>query len=76
MYVAVLNTQKGVLQEDSDKLRRELHNGKNIFYRIPLYFILPEITLSEQLFAQSPEVLLGPCQTSMMELIARKMNGF
>ncbi|XP_065663176.1 rab GTPase-binding effector protein 1 isoform X4 [Hydra vulgaris] len=26
MYVAVLNTQKGVLQEDADKLRRELHN--------------------------------------------------
>lgn len=28
MYVAVLNTQKGVLQEDADKLRRELHNGR------------------------------------------------
>ena len=27
MYVAVLNTQKGVLQEDTDKLKRELHNG-------------------------------------------------
>uniref|UniRef100_T2MDG8 Rab GTPase-binding effector protein 1 n=1 Tax=Hydra vulgaris TaxID=6087 RepID=T2MDG8_HYDVU len=26
MYVAVLNTQKGVLQEDADKLRRELHS--------------------------------------------------
>lgn len=26
MYVAVLNTQKSVLQEDTDKLRRELHN--------------------------------------------------
>lgn len=26
MYVAVLNTQKGVLQEDSEKLRKELHN--------------------------------------------------
>lgn len=28
MYVNVLNTQKGVLQEDSDKLKRELHNGE------------------------------------------------
>ncbi|XP_078362497.1 rab GTPase-binding effector protein 1-like isoform X2 [Oculina patagonica] len=26
MYVAVLNTQKGVLQEDAEKLRKELHN--------------------------------------------------
>lgn len=26
MYVAVLNTQRGILQEDSDKLRNELHN--------------------------------------------------
>lgn len=26
MYVAVLNTQKGVLQEDTDKLRKELHD--------------------------------------------------
>ena len=28
MYVAVLNTQKSVLQEDSDKLRAELHEGE------------------------------------------------
>ena len=27
MYVAVLNTQKTVLQEDSEKLRAELHEG-------------------------------------------------
>lgn len=26
MYVAVLNTQKGVLQEDTEKIRKELHN--------------------------------------------------
>ncbi|XP_031551610.1 rab GTPase-binding effector protein 1-like [Actinia tenebrosa] len=26
IYVSVLNTQKGVLQDDSDKLRKELHN--------------------------------------------------
>eukprot|EP00112_Aurelia_sp_Birch-Aquarium-sp1_P016257 Seg367.7 transcript_id=Seg367.7/GoldUCD/mRNA.D3Y31 product="Rab GTPase-binding effector protein 1" protein_id=Seg367.7/GoldUCD/D3Y31 len=26
MFIAVLNTQKGVLQEDADKLRSELHN--------------------------------------------------
>jgi len=31
MYVAVLNTQKGVLTEDSDKLRRELHNVCRLF---------------------------------------------
>ena len=31
MYVAVLNTQKGVLQEDSDKLKRELHNVCRLF---------------------------------------------
>ncbi|XP_057295276.1 rab GTPase-binding effector protein 1-like isoform X4 [Hydractinia symbiolongicarpus] len=31
MYVAVLNTQKGVLQEDADKLRRELHNVCRLF---------------------------------------------
>ena len=28
MYVAVLNTQKSVLQEDAEKLRKELHEGK------------------------------------------------
>lgn len=27
MYVAVLNTQKSVLQEDTEKLRKELHEG-------------------------------------------------
>lgn len=27
MYVAVLNTQKSVLQEDAEKLRKELHEG-------------------------------------------------
>ena len=27
MYVAVLNTQKNVLQEDTDKIRQELHEG-------------------------------------------------
>jgi len=31
MYVAVLNTQKTVLQEDSDKLKRELHNVCRLF---------------------------------------------
>lgn len=28
MYVAVLTTQKNVLQEDTDKVRKELHEGK------------------------------------------------
>lgn len=27
MYVAVLTTQKNVLQEDTDKVRKELHEG-------------------------------------------------
>lgn len=31
MYVAVLNTQKSVLQEDAEKLRKELHEGEYIF---------------------------------------------
>lgn len=31
MYVAVLNTQKSVLQEDAEKLRKELHDG-TLFY--------------------------------------------
>lgn len=31
MYVAVLNTQKTVLQEDSDKLKTELHNVCRLF---------------------------------------------
>lgn len=31
MYVAVLNTQKTVLQEDADKLKRELHNVCRLF---------------------------------------------
>lgn len=30
MYVAVLNTQKSVLQEDAEKLRKELHEGKHV----------------------------------------------
>lgn len=32
MYVAVLNTQKSVLQEDAEKLRRELHDGTCLCY--------------------------------------------
>lgn len=28
MYVAVLSTQKGVLQEDLDKLRKQLRDGE------------------------------------------------
>lgn len=31
MYVAVLNTQKSVLQEDAEKLRKELHEGEHGF---------------------------------------------
>lgn len=31
MYVAVLNTQKSVLQEDAEKLRKELHDGIPFF---------------------------------------------
>lgn len=31
MYVAVLNTQKSVLQEDAEKLRKELHDGTYLF---------------------------------------------
>ena len=30
MYVAVLNTQKSVLQEDAEKLRKELHEGTSL----------------------------------------------
>ena len=30
MYVAVLNTQKSVLQEDAEKLRKELHEGTQL----------------------------------------------
>lgn len=33
MYVAVLNTQKSVLQEDAEKLRKELHDG-TFFYTL------------------------------------------
>lgn len=31
MYVAVLNTQKSVLQEDAEKLRKELHDGTVLY---------------------------------------------
>lgn len=34
MYVAVLNTQKSVLQEDAEKLRKELHEGTPILFHI------------------------------------------
>lgn len=34
MYVAVLNTQKSVLQEDAEKLRRELHDGTLLSFNI------------------------------------------
>lgn len=38
MYVAVLNTQKSVLQEDAEKLRKELHEGnRNNSYCIKIY---------------------------------------
>ena len=37
MYVAVLNTQKSVLQEDAEKLRKELHEGKYIYIHF-IYF--------------------------------------
>jgi Rab GTPase-binding effector protein 1 len=36
MYVAVLNTQKSVLQEDAEKLRKELHEGK---YTLHIFLI-------------------------------------
>jgi hypothetical protein len=36
MYVAVLTTQKNVLQEDTDKVRKELHEGEDVI----LLFIL------------------------------------
>lgn len=32
MYVAVLNTQKSVLQEDAEKLRKELHDGASFSF--------------------------------------------
>ncbi len=32
MYVAVLNTQKSVLQEDAEKLRKELHDGTTLHF--------------------------------------------
>ena len=38
MYVAVLNTQKGVLQEDAERLREEMRNGK-------MFCPLPSTTL-------------------------------
>lgn len=34
MYVAVLNTQKSVLQEDAEKLRKELHDGTLFSFNI------------------------------------------
>ena len=37
MYVAVLNTQKTVLQEDAEKMRKELHEGINSFIVTWLY---------------------------------------
>lgn len=42
MYVAVLNTQKSVLQEDAEKLRKELHDGTW------LYFLFLKILLINQ----------------------------
>lgn len=36
MYVAVLNTQKSVLQEDAEKLRKELHDGTS-FNKVFIY---------------------------------------
>jgi len=38
MYVAVLNTQKSVLQEDAEKLRKELHEGT--YLMINLFTVL------------------------------------
>lgn len=32
MYVAVLNTQKTVLQEDAEKMRKELHEGITVMW--------------------------------------------
>lgn len=34
MYVAVLNTQKSVLQEDAEKLRKELHEGALFYFLV------------------------------------------
>lgn len=58
MYVAVLNTQKSVLQEDAEKLRKELHDGTfcslctvamcslffyNWVFRVDFFCELPEL---------------------------------
>lgn len=42
MYVAVLNTQKSVLQEDAEKLRKELHDGTFFYslYMVAMCFYL------------------------------------
>lgn len=37
MYVAVLTTQKNVLQEDTEKVRKELHEGKNMITKVVKY---------------------------------------
>lgn len=42
MYVAVLNTQKSVLQEDAEKLRKELHDGIQVS-NISVYVSAPEL---------------------------------
>lgn len=47
MYVAVLNTQKSVLQEDAEKLRKELHDGIQVS-NICVYVSAPELVWSIQ----------------------------
>lgn len=50
MYVAVLNTQKSVLQEDAEKLRKELHEGITLFRNIKSEALILESLTVPHLF--------------------------
>uniref|UniRef100_A0A672QXB7 Rab GTPase-binding effector protein 1-like n=1 Tax=Sinocyclocheilus grahami TaxID=75366 RepID=A0A672QXB7_SINGR len=61
MYVAVLNTQKSVLQEDAEKLRKELHEGCHklglflVILLVALYFTVRFYCKFMQIFGQEED---------------------
>lgn len=59
MYVAVLNTQKSVLQEDAEKLRKELHDGTIFSFYIyeAVFFSYLVIFFSSSFFTRLTELL-------------------
>lgn len=75
MYVAVLNTQKSVLQEDAEKLRKELHDGIQVSLHLNSFeasrnsnIRIRSFVISHKLFrAADAEHTVVPCDQALCQ---------